>query len=303
MVCFINNKPSLTAVHWPSDNMLPMSSTRIALLTLFPLVLLAVLAYALLVEPARVAVVRHDLRGGSAAGDANVRTPWRLVQVSDLHLQGFGAPEQALALQVKELGADVVVFSGDAIDQVDALPWLVNFVRALGPVPVLLVPGNWEHWSEVDFAALQASLSDVDAQLVLNDRWSLSRRGRTLQLIGLDDFTAGAPDLSLLASGVDFDAGSLVDTVLVQHSPGFFDQAEVSQRMDGSRFTLCLSGHTHGGQVVFADWVPWLPAGSGRFVAGFYDVPGCRLFVSRGVGTSVLPMRLGAPPEVVVYEF
>jgi hypothetical protein len=272
----------------------------LATLALFPLAPLAVLAYALWVEPARVAVVRHDLRSvGAVLGGA----PWRLVQVSDLHLQGFGEREQALARQVQGLGADVVVLTGDAIDRVEALPWLAGFVAALGGVPVLLVPGNWEHWSGVDFLALQASLAGAGGQLVLNDRWYLSKQGRTLQLIGLDDFTAGVPDLRLLTSGVDADAVGMIDTVLVQHSPGFFDQVDVSQRMGENRFSVCLSGHTHGGQVALAGWAPWLPGGSGRFVAGFYDVPGCRLFVSRGVGMSVLPLRLGAPPEVVVFEF
>lgn len=271
----------------------------LAALALFPLAPLAVLAYAVWVEPARVAVVRHDLRSvGAVPGSAQ----WRLVQVSDLHLQGFGEREQALALQVQGLGADLVVLTGDAIDRMEALPWLAGFVGALGGVPVLLVPGNWEHWSGVDFAALQASLAGAGGRLVLNDRWSMSKQGRTLQLIGLDDFTAGAPDLRLLASGFDADAAGMVDTVLVQHSPGFFDQADVGQRMVGNRFSVCLSGHTHGGQVALAGWAPWLPVGSGRFVAGFYDVPGCRLFVSRGVGMSVLPLRLGAPPEVAVFE-
>ena len=162
--------------------------------------------------------------------------------------------------------------------------------------------GNWEHWSGVDFAALQASLAGAGGRLVLNDRWTLSKQGRTLQLIGLDDFTAGAPDLRLLTSGVSADAVGMVDTVLVPHSPGFFDHVDVSQRLGDNRFSVCLSGHTHGGQVALAGWAPWLPRGSGRFVAGFYDVPGCRLFVSRGVGMSVLPLRLGAPPEVVVFE-
>lgn len=79
-----------------------MRLTRIAFLTLFPLTLLAVLACALWVEPARVAVVRHDLRPvGAVAGGA----PWRLVQVSDLHLQAFGEREEALARQVQGLGA------------------------------------------------------------------------------------------------------------------------------------------------------------------------------------------------------
>ncbi len=274
-----------------------------AVWVLFPLVLLAGLAHALLFEPVPVTVVRHDIRAGGVTGGVGAAAPWRLVQLSDLHLKAFGAPEQALARQVQGLGADVVVLSGDAIDRVEALPWLEGFVRVLGPVPVLLVPGNWEHWSGVDFAVLQASLANVGARLLLNDRWELSRQGRTLRLIGLDDFTAGTPDLSLLAGAVDTNAAGVVDTVVVQHSPGFFDQAEVGQRMGGGRFVLCLSGHTHGGQVTLAGWAPWLPPGSGRFVAGFYEVPGCRLFVSRGVGTSVLPLRLGAPPEVVVFEF
>ena len=66
--------------------------------------------------------------------------------------------------------------------------------------------------------------------------------------------------------------------------------------------SLCLSGHTHGGQIALAGWAPFRPVGSGRFVAGFYDVPGCRLYVSRGVGTSVLPLRWGAAPEVAVFD-
>ena len=72
--------------------------------------------------------------------------------------------------------------------------------------------------------------------------------------------------------------------------------------MSGQKFALCLSGHTHGGQVAFMGWAPLRPAGSGRFVQGFYEVPGCRLYVSRGVGTSILPIRWGAPPEIAVFD-
>jgi sulfur-oxidizing protein SoxB len=62
-------------------------------------------------------------------------------------------------------------------------------------------------------------------------------------------------------------------TVVVQHSPAFFDQAAVTQRMAGQDFGLCLAGHTHGGQIALGNWAPFTPPGSGRFVAGFYDLP------------------------------
>jgi len=151
----------------------------------------------------------------------------------------------------------------------------------------------------VDFVTLQTLFqSRPDGWLLLNDRWSFKHGDRTIEVIGLDDFTAGHPDLQLLARGAGADV-----SLLVQHSPGFFDKAEVGQRMRNGRFELCLSGHTHGGQIALLGWAPFRPVGSGRFVAGFYDVPGCRLFVSKGVGTSVLPIRWGAPPEVVVFDF
>ena len=255
---------------------------------------LSLLVYWVMVDTYRIEVVRHDMR---ATVDAE---PLRIVQVSDLHLRSFGRREMELAQQIKDLEADVIVLSGDAIDKVEALPLLRSFVKGLAPVPVLLVPGNWEHWSGLDFVDLQNTLSTTGATLLLNDRWSLSRGDRSLQIIGLDDFTAGQPDLRLLEANNTTGTGAL--TVLVQHSPAFFDQPNVTKQMVKQRFSLCLAGHTHGGQLALGGWAPYTPVGSGRFVAGFYDVPGCRLFVSLGVGTSVLPIRFGAPAEVVVFD-
>ncbi len=255
--------------------------------------LLCVLAVAASFGAKQVVVVRHDLR---ASADLQ---PTRLVQISDLHLKAFGAHEQSLAEQLFALAPDVVILSGDAVDRADALPILQSFVRAFAPVPVLLVPGNWEHWSGLDFLGLQSMLASSGGQLLLNERWTFSRGGRSLVVMGLDDDTAGQPDLQLLDTRAPRkDALSVV----VQHSPAFFDKADVAKRIANQRFSLCLAGHTHGGQVAIGGWAPYTPEGSGRFVAGFYDIPGCPLFVSRGAGTSVLPLRLGARAEVVVFD-
>lgn len=266
---------------------------RVLWLVVLVTALLCVLAVAASFGAKQVDVVRHDLR---ASADLQ---PIRLVQISDLHLKAFGAHEQGLAAQLVALAPDVVVLSGDAVDRADALPLLQSFVRAFAPVPVLLVPGNWEHWSGLDFIALQTMLATSGGQLLLNERWSFSRGDRSLAVMGLDDDTAGQPDLQLLDTRAP-NKGAL--TVVVQHSPAFFDKADVAKRMANQRFDLCLAGHTHGGQLAIGGWAPIRPVGSGRFVAGFYDVPGCSLFVSRGAGTSVMPLRLGARAEVVVFD-
>jgi len=56
------------------------------------------------------------------------------------------------------------------------------------------------------------------------------------------------------------------------------------------------------GQITIGGWVPLTPGGSGHFVVGFYDIPGSRLYVSRGIGMSVIAARLGSRPEIAVFD-
>jgi uncharacterized protein len=65
-----------------------------------------------------------------------------------------------------------------------------------------------------------------------------------------------------------------------------------------------LSGHTHGGQVAPFGLATILPRGCGRYVAGWYrDEGGPPMYVSRGIGTSLVPVRIGATPELVVIDW
>ena len=258
--------------------------------------LLAVLGTAFFIEPGRIEVTHHDMR--HQCDEPGIR----LVQLSDLHLQVIGKHEKTLVNQVKELRPDLVVLTGDMIDRADALPLLQAFVEGLGPIPVVAVPGNWEHWSKLDFLSLRTAIEGHGGNhLLLNGRSSFTKGKRTIQLIGLDDFTGGNPDLGLLERMRYLHTQS-VTTVLLQHSPGFFELSEVRRVMGLGRGTLCLSGHTHGGQITLAGWAPFTPKGSSHFVAGFYDISGSRLYVSRGVGMSIISARLGSRPEIAVFD-
>lgn len=274
----------------PSSTEFPLR--RWAALAASITLLLGLCGYAVLFEPHHIEVTRHQLREGAAD------KALRLVQLTDLHLERFGPDEIRWVKTVKALSPDIIVISGDTLEDPKQLPALTALIHALGPSPIIVTPGNWEHWSGVDFQALKQHVEVREhAHFLLNERMAFTHKGRTWQILGLDDFTAGAPDLALLHPA---DPG--VPHILVQHSPGFFDQGSVRDRMGSQRYALCLSGHTHGGQVALGSWAPWRPFGSGRYRAGFYDVPGCRLYVSRGLGTSILPVRLGARPEIAVFE-
>lgn len=258
--------------------------------------LLTVLWIAFFVEPSSIEVTHHDMR------QRRDEVGFRIVQLSDLHLQAFGKHEQALINQVKELRPDLVVLTGDMLDRVEALPLLQIFVEGIDSTPLIAVPGNWEHWSDLDFSNLRTVIENKQGNhLLLNEQLLFTKGKRSIQLVGLDDFTGGNPDIGLLER-IGYLHSESATTVLLQHSPGFFDLSEVRRIMGLGRFTLCLSGHTHGGQITIAGWAPFTPRGSGHFVAGFYDIPNCHLYVSRGVGMSIISARLGSRPEIAVFE-
>lgn len=254
-------------------------------------VFVACLCYAFLIEPFWVQVSVH--RPGTAQSADAVR----VVQISDLHLQSFGRREAAVAQRLHELKPDVIVLSGDVIDRPDVLPALEQFLAALPVANKVAVLGNWEYWSELDIKALKAAYeARHGVRLLVNQVETVRVRKRALRLVGLDDFTAGMPDPGLI-DRLDSFAGM---TVLVEHSPGFFSSP--AAKPSNQKIDLCLSGHTHAGQITFFGYPLWKPQGSGAFTAGWYDTPSCRLYVSRGIGTSLLPARFGARPEIAVFD-
>lgn len=145
------------------------------------------------------------------------------------------------------------------------------------------------------FAVLQSILRQSGVKWLVNRCVSLQINQQVLQVVGLDDFTAGHPDLLMAQRQCQGEA----PRVLLQHSPGLFEEDPPAYIR---AFDLILSGHTHGGQVTALGWPLYTPVGSGRFNRGWYNTAWGPLYVSKGVGTSVLPVRLGARPEIAVFE-
>ena len=257
--------------------------------------------YAALLEPNWLELSRHREHSGAASGV-------RVVQLSDLHLkqdalgwsEALGWREQAVLRQVRALDPGLVVLSGDVIERADGLALLDEFLQGLAGLRVVAVLGNWEHWGGTDRQALAELYRRHGVSLLVNADAVLDVAGRRVRVAGLDDATAGVPEPARLAVSA---AGEADLSILIQHSPGFFERPDLQQQLRGQRFDLCLAGHTHGGQIVFFGWAPRTPPGSGQYLGGRYPTDVCPLHVSRGIGTSVLPLRFGARPEIAVFEW
>ncbi len=224
---------------------------------------------------------------------------FRLLHVSDLHLGtlslGGVALDRAVAW-VGEVRPDLVAITGDLVTRRGGKDKLREAVHALAARHgVVAVLGNHDVDDARDPFARPADAADLEsagALLLRDDAFAFDHDGARVQVVGVDpaSYRSGS---SRPAERVDADARL---RILLSHFP------EVVRRLPTGVFHLVLAGHYHGGQICLPS--PWgkirLKDLRGTFVEGLYDVRGARLHVSRGLGTSFVPVRLLARPEATL---
>ena len=269
----------------------PRKAPRSALRWLIGTLLVSIAAYSAFVEPQWITVSRHQIPSKN-------KRPVRIVQLSDLHIREIGTREHRVLAMVGELRPDVLVLSGDVIDRPESIETLDVFLAELPSAQKVAVLGNWEYWGNIRQDRLAQLYASRGVTLLVNARADLRVNGNDIAVIGLDDFTAGHPSVVGLLAGRKGEQALL----LVQHSPGYFEQNGKDASDIEAEPTLCLSGHTHGGQVSFFGTPIWTPPGSGEFFSGWYRTSRCNLYVSQGIGTSGPPIRFWSRPEVAVFD-
>jgi predicted MPP superfamily phosphohydrolase len=247
------------------------------------------LADILWLEPRGVRVERLTLATGQRG-----RTV-RVVQVSDLHLGEADGYYWRITELVAAQQPDLIVLTGDYLEEERNIRGVLAFLRRLqAPHGVFAVQGNWEYWSRLEGENLRRHFHGAGVRLLINERFDLAVNGQELSILGLD-YPSASDQLRQLQQQADPTRFNL----LLSHVPAF-----AHEHLD-QRIGLILSGHTHGGQVRLPLLPPlYLPRFSGRFVSGLYAVGQHQtpLYVNRGVGTSVLPVRLACRPEITVIE-
>ena len=250
---------------------------------------------ALWLEPSGLGVSHHDV---SAQGATGRRI--RLIQISDLHLRAIDGHVEQVAKAINASGADVAIITGDAVDDGANVGLLNEFLSGIdSSLRKFAILGNWEYWGRVNIASLRYVYARHNCELLVNQATPLELADRRVRIVGLDDLVGGRPDL---ARGVRYVPRFSDDvSILLEHCPAFRDHAEVIAARD--EFAVMLAGHTHGGQIAPLGWAPIRPPGSGRYVRGWYrDRDRVAMYVSRGLGTSVVPARFFSPPELAVFQ-
>ena len=230
---------------------------------------------------------------------------FKIAQISDLHNAEFGQDHSEIIRILKEEKPQIIVITGDLIDSNHLdMDTAISFVQqAVTIAPCYYVTGNHEAWIKEDYQKLEDRLLDSNVIILHDEVVIFERDSESIQLIGLDDPEFSDQDsyiqqivLSTKLSNLNLDNRF---RLLLSHRPEAFD-AYVDNNID-----LVLSGHTHGGQFRLPFIGGVVAPNQGFFPkvdAGEYHQFNTTMIVSRGLGNSIIPIRINNRPEVVIVE-
>ncbi|MCG3160715.1 MAG: UDP-2,3-diacylglucosamine pyrophosphatase LpxG [Acidobacteria bacterium] len=227
---------------------------------------------------------------------------FRIVQLSDIHHSPFLDEERIneAVRRANDLQPDLVALTGDYISH--SRDYIAGCARALGRLRarhgVFAVLGNHDHWT--DGAMMRDALTEQGVRVLRNESERIEKNGSHIRLAGVDDMMVRLDDLPKALEETIWSEAR----ILLSHNPAIIREAA------RAGVDLVLSGHTHGGQI---NWrlligrkdrktARWLRRPSRRLTRGHVQLGSTQLYVNRGLGTVVVPLRYGCPPEITVLE-
>jgi len=253
----------------------------------------AVAVYGLLYERLAVEVTHRRIALGRLPKSFE---GFRIAQLSDLHISSFMPADEirrcvALTNQFK---ADLVVLTGDYVAwDPCAQGEVVNVLADLhAPFGVFGCLGNHETLTRTE-SSITALFASRNIRILRQEHALIQLKGETINLTGIDDSHEDLEGIEQLMISDTVNILLIHDTYLNT----FEHAADLG-------IDLTLAGHTHGGQISLGFLHPDLNLArlETRYAGGWYQRYGRQLYVNRGIGTTVLPIRLGARPEITVLE-
>lgn len=237
-----------------------------------------------------ITITRYDIKSVKLPDDFQ---PMTIVQISDLHNALFGKDQTDLIMKINAQAPNLIVLTGDMVSNWDAQynNALILIKEAVKLAPVIVVDGNHDAKQPTYFIQKQAMI-DAGAIVLEDASMLIGNSGAEFNLIGLKERFHMDNRASPIANQIDPDRFNLL---LAHHPSDFSDYANAGA-------DLTLTGHAHGGQFRFFNTGIFAPD-EGFFPtydAGLYTENHSFMIVSRGLGESILPLRLYNGPELVV---
>ena len=218
---------------------------------------------------------------------------FRIVHLSDIHHSPFTTLDHITrAVQIaNELKPDMFVLTGDYVSH--EAGFIAPMAEIMGKLEsefgTFGCLGNHDHWTDAE--AVTNALRAANIKVLINEGFRFEAKGASFWLCGVDDYMVGKTDLPAALRGAFPDEMKL----LLAHNP------ILVRRAARAGVDLVLSGHTHGGQVKIRDEEKRILPRR-KLKNGLHRRKDTQIYITRGIGTVVLPVRFGCPPEISLIE-
>lgn len=224
---------------------------------------------------------------------------FKICHISDLHAGAF--PNANMMMETADMinaqHPDIIAITGDIVNfNPNEIAIIADGLKALkSKYGVYACLGNHDHYmSNAEHLQLINSLKNVGIDVLINENRTIQANGASIQIAGIDDlsFKNTFGDFDLAMNNLNPE----IPTIMLAHDPTVWGKSI----KDKLPIDLTLSGHTHGGQIVFNYlFGSFAPASMMyKYWLGLYSEAGKYLYVNPGLGTTGPPIRIGIPPEV-----
>lgn len=254
--------------------------------------------YAKYIEPRLLSFTYHTIHSPLIPRGFN---GVKMIQFSDLHLGYYYSLQQLskVVTKINEKNPDIVIFTGDLIDNYQTYadtPLVASILQnIIAPLGKFAIFGNHDHggygteyYSHIMTQSGFEILQNIEKRIRLLD-------GSEISIFGIDDIMLGKPDIH----GTLQQAQNNLYTIALVHEP------DIAPHIANFPVNLLLSGHSHGGQVQLPFFGAIItPTFAKHYIEGFYHIKqnyDLLLYVNRGLGTTRVPLRFLAKPEITLF--
>jgi uncharacterized protein len=225
-----------------------------------------------------------------------------VIQLSDLHIENIGKREQKILKILDNLKPDIIFLTGDYVK------WKGNYEAALTFLSQLRAKiGIWGVMGDYDYSSSRKSclFCHREGSKQFTQRYSIRFLRDSYELINLPEGTLRIEGIEFkkeytnLSYGKSLPLKMIGPSIILSHSPLSFNLLDKKQNL------FMLAGDTHGGQVPLPSWFSGIIGyeKNASYSQGYFKKGNAKMYVSRGIGTSHIPLRLFRKPEIVVLHF